>query len=112
MKTPTIHRSAMLKNKPRFWGWFSKPIFKHLSLDERSVEQVQKYDQEGQLIYVMRSRSLLDYLAFNYLFLAANLPLARFCNGLNLTIFRSIREWFVDFVVELVRRSPSLPDSG
>ena len=44
----------------------------------------------------MRSRSLLDYLAFNQLFVRHELPLARFANGVNLSAFRGFREWIVN----------------
>ena len=82
----------MLKRPARIWRWVSERVFKHLSLTEETSERVKKLAEEGQVIYVMRSRSMLDYLAFNYMFVENKLPLARFSNGVNLSLYRGFFE--------------------
>ena len=67
MKTPLVHRSSMINRPPKFWRGLSQRLFGYLSLDDVYQERIRNIAQEGQVIYVMRSRSLLDYLAYNYL---------------------------------------------
>ncbi len=109
MKSPaSAHQSAMLQEPTPFWSRLSDRFFKHLTLHDQTVDEISELAETGQIIYVMRSRSLLDYLAFNQLFVRHELPLARFANGVNLSIFRGFREW----VVNLFSRQLSPPDRG
>ena len=39
---------------------------------------------DSTIVYVMRHRSLLDYLFFNYLFVRKRLPLAKYANEINM----------------------------
>ena len=109
MKSPaSAHQSAMLHEPAPFWRRLSDRFFKHLTLHDQTVDEISSLAEQGQMVYVMRSRSLLDYLAFNQLFVRHELPLARFANGVNLSIFRGFREW----VVNLFLRNSSPPDQG
>ena len=51
------------------------------------LEPIRSAAREGTVVYVMRTRSLLDYLFFNHFFLKHKLPLARFANGIRTTFF-------------------------
>ena len=109
MKPPaSLHHSAMIQEPSPSWRRLSDQLFKHLELQPEGVEELKSLEEKGQIVYIMRSRSLLDYLAFNQLFARHQLPLARFANGLNLNIFRGVREW----VVGLFSRSSSPIEQG
>ena len=75
----------MLQEPAPFWRRLSDR-FKHLTLHDQTVDEISSLAEQGQIVYVMGSRSLLDYLAFNQLFVR-QLPLARFANGVNLSYF-------------------------
>ncbi len=89
----SFHRSAMLSHPPALWGRLSERLFRHLTLPEGEGERLRALSEQGQVVYILRTRSLLDYLAFNYMLVKANAPLARFANGVNLTFFRGFGEW-------------------
>lgn len=112
MKSTSFHRSAMLSRPPKPWGWFGERLFRHLSLPDDSAQRLKELSEQGQIVYVMRSRSLLDYLAFNYLFVQNNAPLARFANGINLSIFKSIRDWLTESIRHIFSSTSIPPDEG
>lgn len=85
---------------PRF-GWplrlFQRFFFDSIR-DESDLTSVEAAREQGPLVYVMRTRSLLDYLYFNHFALKHDLPLARFANGLTTTwlapLGSTIRSWW------------------
>lgn len=92
------NRSAMLPEPGPIASWMWRRLFARIPIDEAAVERTRAHARQGQLVYVMRVRSLLDYLFFNYLFLKVKLPLARFANGVDPSLFRGVgtflREWW------------------
>jgi len=91
------YRSAML----RTFGWplrlFARFFFSRIHAGPQ-LDPVRAVAEEGSIVYVMRTRSALDYLFFNYLALQEKLPLARFANGvdtaLTAPLHRTITSWF------------------
>ncbi len=93
-------------------------FFFHKIEDDSDLAAVHKAASQGSLVYVMRTRSLLDYLFFNSFYLRRSLPLAGFCNGVSTTLFgpistairrlRSLYQMRVGYGREL----PSAIDSG
>jgi glycerol-3-phosphate O-acyltransferase len=85
---------------PRF-GWplrlFQRFFFAPIR-DDVDLEPVRKAQKQGPIVYVMRTRSLLDYLYFNHFALKHDLPLARFANGLSTTLLApltsTVRSWW------------------
>ena len=90
---PVVRRSSMLREVGGFWRRFAKRFFDHIQIDRETVDRIRALPFEGTVIYVMRTRSTLDYLLFNYLFRKYNLPLANFANGIDLTLFRGFFTW-------------------
>jgi len=88
------NRSAMLSRPRALFAWLGRRLFDHVSLDPAGAEGLRALPERGQVIYVMRTRSLLDYLFFNHLFLKVGLPLAGFANGVDLSFFRGLGEFF------------------
>ena len=79
-----LYRSAMI---PRF-SWlverFFALTFTRIKPDIEHLPAIRKAASKGIVVYVMRNRSVLDYLFFNWLYVRLNLPLARFSNGVNM----------------------------
>lgn len=78
-----LYRSAMTDRHTFLVRWFFR-FFRHVRVDTEQLETVREAAEEGTVVYVMRHRSLLDYLFFNYLFLKKQLPLARYANEINM----------------------------
>jgi glycerol-3-phosphate O-acyltransferase len=70
-----------------FVGWLlGKLIFSRVFFPNESIERIRDASKEGTIVYVLRLRSTLNFMFFNYAFMAHGLPVARFANGLR-TIF-------------------------
>jgi glycerol-3-phosphate O-acyltransferase len=100
------HASAMLKSKGGLFGWLGRRAFSQIRVDDETVERLLTLPDRGELVYVMRTRSALDYLYFNHLFLRIGLPLAVVTNGVNLNFFRGIRVWARGLWAQLTGRAP------
>lgn len=90
---PAKHPAAMLEAPRALFAWLGKRLFDHVELAPEMAQRLGALPDKGQVVYVMRTRSLLDYLFFNHLFLKQGLPLARYANGVDLTFFRGVRTW-------------------
>ena len=61
-------------------------FFDHIDSDRNELAAVREAATAGSLVYVMRTRSVLDYLFFNHFQKKHKLPLSRFANGVR-TLF-------------------------
>ena len=61
-----------------------------MRVEPRQVARVKELADEGVVIYVSRTRSILDYLALNWVYLREGLPLAWFANGINLSLWQPV----------------------
>lgn len=86
-------RSAMIHSFGPLIRWLSSLLFAHVLFEKRSVDALRDASQRGRVVYVMQSRSLLDYMYFNWAFMEHELPLARFANDLDTTWFRGVFAW-------------------
>lgn len=77
------HRSAMLDRLGWVVARVSRWLTAHVHLDRNEVERLRELAQGGTVVYVLRQRSLLDYLLINWLMLREGLPLAQFANGVS-----------------------------
>ena len=66
---PRRFRSAMLDRPSALLRWLGRKMFDHIRLDDAGRNRIETLGTDGQLVYVMWTRSTLDYLFFNYLFL-------------------------------------------
>lgn len=55
---------------------------------KRVVDSIREAEDRGTVVYIMRTRSLIDYLYFNFAFLEHGLQLVRFANGVKTYGFR------------------------
>ena len=86
-----LRNPSMMVNRPGLLARLIGAIlFRSVRFDDEHVSQIQDIHQEGSLVYVMSSQSLLDYLYFNWVFLRKKLPLAVFGKGMRMWPFRSM----------------------
>ncbi|MGM0558677.1 MAG: 1-acyl-sn-glycerol-3-phosphate acyltransferase [Myxococcota bacterium] len=97
------NRSSMLDSFGWILRFIGSMLFAHVLFEKRSTENLRDVSERGTPVYVMQTRSLLDYLYFNYVFLQRDLPLARFANGLRMTWLRGPISW----IKRLFSRSPA-----
>lgn len=105
-------QSAMHTRYGWFLKWLSWTFFRHAHVDEAQVARIREVAAQGDVVYVMKNRSLLDYLYFNWLYLKEGLPLPRFANEVNLwlwfPVWRGFRTWIAKGIWFL--RHGFLPD--
>jgi glycerol-3-phosphate O-acyltransferase len=77
-------RSAMLTRFGALGRLLVSLAFRHVQVLPESVEHVRKLSAEHGVVYVMRYRSLIDYLLVNAVLLREGLPLARFAPGVSM----------------------------
>ena len=108
--TPSLGFISAMIDQPRgMLRWLGKLTFDKIQVNEEAEERLRASAKEGQLVYVMRTRSLLDYLFFNYLFLKVGVPLARFANGVDPRFFGGVRAWLSDVWRRITRKKPRDP---
>jgi glycerol-3-phosphate O-acyltransferase len=87
-----IHPSAMTSR----FGWVQRYVAgrltEHVHIDASAVAEVRDLARRGTVVYVLRNRSLLDYLLINWLMLREGLPLAQFANGVSSALFGPLHE--------------------
>ncbi len=95
-KAPRPHPTAMIST----FGWIARfvsaMLFAHVFIEDKDCQKLVKKEGETS-IYVMQSRSLLDYLYFNWLFVNQDIPLAHFSNGVKLRFFQSLWRYMVSW---------------
>ena len=88
------HPTSMLEK----FGWvvrlIARFLFAHVLFERRCVDNLKDANDRGAVVYVMQSRSLLDYLYFNWAFHQHGIRLARFSNGVRTTWLRGFFAWF------------------
>lgn len=63
-------------------------ILKSVDFAKRVVDSLRDAEDRGSVVYVMRTRSIIDYLYFNLAFIEYGLKLVRFANGVRSYAFR------------------------
>jgi glycerol-3-phosphate O-acyltransferase len=101
------HRSSMLERLGWVLRWLSRFLFAHVLFETRCIDNVRDAAERGRVVYVMRSRSLFDYLYFNVAFLEHDLPRAAFANGLTTSWLRGPWAW----IKRLFSSAPTDDDS-
>ncbi|MEA2624180.1 MAG: glycerol-3-phosphate O-acyltransferase [Candidatus Binatota bacterium] len=86
----------------RLHAFLSRWAFELVQVDPKLVEHVRDLARRGTIVYVMRHRSVADYLFVNSVLARENLPLPQFANGVSIGWFRSLR-WILGRIVERVR---------
>jgi glycerol-3-phosphate O-acyltransferase len=61
----------------------ARVAFRHIRSDDEDLVPIRDAAIKGSVVYVMRTRSLLDYVYFNWLAVTRKLPLARWANGVH-----------------------------
>ena len=92
-----VHRFGRLQ------GYVAKRLTEHVHLDQRALDNLRARGEQGTVVYVLRHRSLLDYLLLNWIMLREGLPLARFANGVSSRWFVTLGEMFRRLVRRLQR---------
>lgn len=88
-------------------GWIhrllSKYAFAFVHVDKKLVERVRRLAERGTVVFVMRNRSIADYLLIKSVFQREGLPLPEFANDLAIGWFRPLR-WIFARAVERISR--------
>jgi glycerol-3-phosphate O-acyltransferase len=85
-----VHSSSM--SEPLGWlHWLlSRYAFAHVHVDPRYVDRVRRLGERGSVVYVMRNRSVADYLLVQSVLRRERLPLPEFVNQTAIGWFRPL----------------------
>jgi glycerol-3-phosphate O-acyltransferase len=86
------------------WRWLLGWLFRHVKVSDEALASVRRLTEEGTVVYVSRTAGLLPFLYFNWLFLRAGLPLARYVGG--------VRPFVARFFGKGAEPPPPLPGPG
>jgi len=89
---------------PAYWLSGLGLILGRLRLADHSAENIRQAAARGPVVYVLHTRSWMDWLALNQALNVRRLPLARFTNGLRTTWFRPVLESITEFVAAIRER--------
>lgn len=89
-----LHPTAMSAHMSLTLRILGRLFFRQVRFDEPSADIVRRASRRGSVVYILRDRSIIDYLFFNWAYLALGLPLARFSNGLGGVILHPFRALF------------------
>ncbi len=71
--------------------WFCRWAFASVRIAPSAVEHLRALAEQGPLVYIMRQRSLVDYLLVTSVLSREGLPLPEFANGVSLFWVRPLR---------------------
>jgi glycerol-3-phosphate O-acyltransferase len=103
MSQPIATAAHFRSKMRRKLGWLyyltgMSVLLRRISLEDHSAEAIRKAAERGPVVYILHTRSTLDWLALNRALNGRRLPLARFSNGIRSTMwapFRvSLAEWW------------------
>jgi len=73
-------------------------LLRRIGLEDHSAEAIRRAAERGPIVYVLHTRSKLDWLALNRALNGRRLPLSRFSNGMRSTVWAPLRtalkEWW------------------
>ncbi|MEC8193688.1 MAG: 1-acyl-sn-glycerol-3-phosphate acyltransferase [Myxococcota bacterium] len=87
-------------------------LLRRMRLEDHSAEEIRRAAERGPIVYVLHTRSVLDWLALNRALNGRRLPLAKFTNGRRSTVWAplrvALREWWDAFKTRT--KHGALPD--
>ncbi|MFQ5665688.1 MAG: 1-acyl-sn-glycerol-3-phosphate acyltransferase [Candidatus Binatia bacterium] len=76
-------------------GLFCRKVFSQVRMDRETTDRIRTLAARGSLVYVMRYRSLVDYLLIAFVLLREGLPLPEFVSDVPALLLRPVREIIV-----------------
>ena len=79
----------------RFGFWpdlLCRRVFAQVRIDPEAIERIRALAARGSIVYVMRYRSLVDYLLIAFVLLREGLPLPEFVSDIPTLLLRPMRE--------------------
>lgn len=87
-----VQRSTMVRRFGFLVRLLVRTVFRGVRIRPEAVARVRELEAAGTVVYVMRYRSVVDYLLANAVLLREGLPLARFAPGISTVWWRPLRE--------------------
>src|SRR4051812_14401988 len=84
------HPTAMIERPGPVLRWFYARFFREIAFPPEVADRIRRASEWGQVVYVCRALSYIDYLYFTFVFLAHGLPLARFANGVKTILMQPL----------------------
>ncbi|MES2643596.1 MAG: 1-acyl-sn-glycerol-3-phosphate acyltransferase [Myxococcota bacterium] len=90
---PESFRSGMLPSFGAPFFLLGLPLFfRTLRMEDHSAERIRRAAERGPVVYVLHTRSVVDWLALNRVLVAHGLPLPVFTNGVESTFWMPLAD--------------------
>ena len=73
-------------------GLLCRWVFSHVRIDPGAIEHIRSLAARGSIVYVMRYRSLVDYMLIVFILMREGLPLPEFVSDIPSLLLRPVRE--------------------
>jgi glycerol-3-phosphate O-acyltransferase len=91
-REPPLAASGPLRRFGLLPGILCRKVFAQVRIDPDAIEHVRTLAARGSIVYVMRYRSLVDYLLVAFILLREGLPLPEFVSDVATLLLRPLRE--------------------
>lgn len=109
---PEVFRSGMLRAFGPAYYLLGLPFFfRNLRMEDHSAERVRRAAERGPVVYVLHTRSYVDWLALNRALIDRRLPLPVFTNGIDATPWMPIGQ-MVKTLLRAARVPRRTPEGG
>ncbi len=106
--SPDSFRSGMLPSFGLAFYLLGLPaFFRTLRMEEHSAERIRRAAERGPVVYVLYTRSAVDWLALNRVLVGAGLPLPVFTNGVDATFWMPIADQWRSLVRRFRGETPA-----
>ena len=85
-----VNVSRMIETFNFFFRIFARIFFRRVKLADRDTRRIKEAAENAQVVYLLPSRSRLEYAFHNYRFLKEGIPLSRFIPGLSMLPHQTI----------------------
>lgn len=93
LAAPGSYRSAMLRSfGPAYYLSAMPWFFRNLRMEDHSARRIRHAHEKGPVVYVLHTRSHVDWLALNRALVDRRLPLPEFTNGLDASRWMGVGE--------------------
>ena len=89
-----VHPSQMVSRPGPLLRLLGRLFFGKVTFPPEVYKVIEEAHSKGEVVFVLHSKSYLDYFYLNYVFLSVGLPLVFFANGINNLFLMTIKDLF------------------
>ena len=92
LPSPSEYTPGPLRRLGLLPEYLCRTMFSHVRMDPEAIERIRSLAARGSVVYVMRYRSLVDFLLIAFILLRERLPLPEFVSDIPTLLLRPLQE--------------------